>query len=282
MVNKYWVCLSYYETESSKLNLQYFLEHGIVPDVDYVVVINGGKCTVEIPPTITVRRRENTGGDFGAWGAALAFVDLSMYTHFVLLNDTVRGPFIPRYIPASLSWLDLLTSKLDDRTKLVGLTINYFPWDQTWFREQGPPSRVLSLQRYMAEAPQAREDLKHVQSMCVGTDSVGIRILLDRGIFDISPIGHKDGSVSNAVRKSFIMKHEIGMSQVILKSGYDITALQITENKSIPTGDIHGWYIPARYFGTNLHPLEVMFVKTERYASSEAASALALCTSCCN
>jgi hypothetical protein len=168
----------------------------------------------------------------------------------VLLNDTVRGPFLPRYIPANLSWLDLFTSRLDERTKLVGLTMNYFPWVSHWFRDGGKSEGgVLPLKQYMACVPEHREDTKHVQSMCVCTDNVGIRILLGRGIFEISPLGGKDGTISNAIRKRFIMKHEIGMSQVLLKSGYCITALQMTENKSIPTGDIHGYYNPLRYFG---------------------------------
>jgi hypothetical protein len=269
-MTRYWVCLSYYEKESSKLNLQFFLEHGIVPGADYVVVVNGFRCTVPIPPGIKVLRRDNTGGDFGAWGNALALTDLSMYTHFVLLNDTVRGPFLPRYIPASLSWLDLFTSKLDETTKLVGLTMNYFPWINHWFREEGKPERqILSLQQYMACVPQYCEESKHVQSMCVCTDSVGIRIMLDHHIFDVSPTGGKNVSVSNDVRKRFIIKHEIGMSQVILKSGYDITALQLTESKSIPTGDIHGYY--QRYFGTTIHPLEIMFIKSERFMTTPSS-----------
>jgi hypothetical protein len=63
---KYWVCLSYYERESSKPNLRYFLEHAIVPGADYVVVVNGYQCTVPVPPGVAVLRRDNTGGDFGA------------------------------------------------------------------------------------------------------------------------------------------------------------------------------------------------------------------------
>lgn len=263
-MTKYCVCLSYYETKSSKVNLQFFLEHAIVPDADYVVIINGFRCTVALPSGITVLRRDNTGGDFGAWGSALALIDISMYTHFVLLNDTVRGPFLPRYIPPSLSWLDLFTSKLDNQTKLVGLTMNYFPWDSCWCREKGQPNgRPLSICQFHSAGILPKNEMIHVQSMCTCTDLVGLQLLLSHGIFKTTDIGMKDAHQSNEVRKKFILDHEIGMSQVILQSGYRITALQMTENKSIPTGDVHSH---NQYFGTCIHPLEVLFVKSDRFS----------------
>ena len=249
------VCYSYYETKASMTNLCFFMRHGIVPDTDYILVVNGHKCSAKLPPGVKVLRRENTGGDFGAWGAALSSIGLKTYTRFVFLNDTVRGPFLPRYIQHNTTWVDLLTSRLGEKIKLVGPTMNSRPWGQI--------------------TPGG----KHVQSMCFCTDLKGLQILLRSQIFCVSDTGSKNEGKSDDARKKFILEHEIGMSQALINAGYEVTSLQLSDNSAIPTGDIH---FPGKYFGTTVHPLEVMFVKSERFmAQSEGRRILELCTRFC-
>jgi outer membrane protein assembly factor BamD (BamD/ComL family) len=60
---------AYYEkNEKYKKNFEHFLQHGILPNVDYFIVVNG-LCTVVIPKykNIHVYPRENKGYDFGAY-----------------------------------------------------------------------------------------------------------------------------------------------------------------------------------------------------------------------
>lgn len=57
------------------------------------------------------------GGSCGG-GACRAF------EYFLLINSSVRGPFLPTYLPSEVHWTQIFTSKLTADTKLVGSTIN--------------------------------------------------------------------------------------------------------------------------------------------------------------
>jgi hypothetical protein len=47
------------------------------------------------------------------------------YKYFIVLNSSLRGPFLPLSWPKShLHWSEIFTSKLSDDIKLVGLSIN--------------------------------------------------------------------------------------------------------------------------------------------------------------
>lgn len=69
------VLLIYAHQESDhhrQTNLNYFLRHGLSPDLDCIIVCNG-PCSLpaSLPFGVSVLRRENKGMDFGAWAAGL-------------------------------------------------------------------------------------------------------------------------------------------------------------------------------------------------------------------
>jgi len=223
---KYLILYVYFETEDSKLNLEFFLKNGVVSidDREFVFIIKGHKCSVVFPEQKNVKtiKMSNIAHDFGGWTMGLSNVDISQYSHFIFLNDTVRGPFIPRYLPKE-SWVKCFTSLLNDKVKLVGSTINY-------------------------------QSIKHVQSMAFSTDLQGLKILIDEKIFNID-------NCAKMSKGHLIRYCEMEMSNVLIKRGYEIEGLQLSENKKIPTNDIH--YV-GKYFGSTINPIETMFIKTNR------------------
>jgi len=121
--------------------LQFFLEIGVSKDdpVDYFFVIQGHTCSVEFPDyeNVKVFRRDNVGFDFGAYAYVIddaypgGFEAMKKrYAYFVLINASVRGPFLPSYWPPPFAresekktiyhWTRIFTSLLDDKVKLVG------------------------------------------------------------------------------------------------------------------------------------------------------------------
>lgn len=103
----------------------------------------------KLPSNVALIYRENTCFDGGAVGILLeSYPKLWTYRYFVLVNSSVRGPFLPRYFPSNLPWTAALTNLISDHVKLVGTTISC----------QGQV---------------------HVQSMVMATDSIGLRILYE-------------------------------------------------------------------------------------------------------
>ena len=240
---KYCVLYSYFETTESHHHLGFFLSNGITDndndDIFYVFIINNHKCSLQIPKqdNIKVITRDNIGHDFGSWAHGLTSICTDTYDYFIFMNDTVMGPFLPRYIPSELKWYPMFCNLLSDKVKLSGLSINYVP-------QLGNPPH-----------------LKHVQSMMFCTDAIGLDIL-KKTIFNLP-----EKEYEKAIKKgkmNFILKFEIGMSQQIIKKGFEIAALYISDLKNYKTGDI--WF-NNHYYGTTMNPFEVMFIKKNRVNS---------------
>lgn len=238
---KYCVLYSYLETNKSKKNLTFFIKNGVNSnnDILYVFLINNHKYSVNIPNqnNIKIICRDNIGHDFGSWKQGLESINKNYFDYFIFMNDTVLGPFLPRYIPNNINWYYMFCRLLSKEVKLSGLSINYFPWGNNG------------------------KDLQHVQSMMFCTDKIGLDIL-NKCIFHITPDEYNN--IYNKNRKNFIIRFEIGMSQQIIKSGFNISALYVCDIKKHKTGDI--WY-NNQYFDSTINPFEVMFIKSNRIDS---------------
>jgi hypothetical protein len=85
------VCFyTYYEKDDLyKNNFKFFLENGILNNVDYYIIING-ECSVYIPEknNIVVYKRENKGYDFGAYSYAIKKLH-HKYEYYFFINTSV-------------------------------------------------------------------------------------------------------------------------------------------------------------------------------------------------
>lgn len=232
-ISKKLILYAYFESPIASKNLSFFLDCGLIRDPAYtfVFILNGHKCSVPIPALSNTRvlRRDNQGFDFGAWGEGLALLDIKEYSHFIFINSTCIGPFIPRY--SSSNWVESFIYNINSKYKLCGPTINYL--------KDNPISEV-----------------PHIQSFAFGTDYTGLKLLLDNSIF--SPIENID-------KNTLVLNHEIEASKTILDAGYKLYAFQLSESlvkeTNYPHDDIH---YNGAYYGDTLNPIEVMFVKSNR------------------
>ena len=117
----------YFEKDQECIdNLLYFLRTGVSQHarVSYLFLVNGNS-SVQFPsfPNVEVVFRENTCLDIGTWGQ---FVKRRAgdFLYFIVMNTSLRGPFLPFYWNPDLHWSVAFTQFLDERTKLVGLSIN--------------------------------------------------------------------------------------------------------------------------------------------------------------
>ena len=194
-------------------NLFFFLTHGVFESDhnDFCIIISGfSKKQINETTNLRVLHRENKKGDFGAWGDALKLYNLADYDRFIFINDTSRGPYVQGTCNIKM-WPELFTSRLNDRCKLVGPTQN----------------SVIA---------------NHIQSYAFACDSVALKILMDDGIF--TP------TFEYPVQKmEFIVRHEVGMSRLLVDKGYTFEAF------------FRGDGITPYFGSLILSPFEIMFVK---------------------
>lgn len=245
-------------------NFRYFLQEGIRPDdgCDYVLVIQMVDAPEAIPPTedlsrvgkydnVRIFEHENSCYDLGTLGWLYAKLEeegvLDVYAHFVWINSSVRGPFLPPYLDGSRApgplpsyhWTRAFTDKVDDHVKLVGSTVSC--------GGSGP-----------------HPPTPHIQSYAVATDAIGLNLLRR----NTTVLACYD------TMQDVVFYGERGITETILNAGFGIDSLMARYQGMDWQGnrqeiDILGCNAdlnpiqPGFYDGTDVDPMEVMFVKVK-------------------
>jgi hypothetical protein len=246
------VCIyAYYEKdEKYKENLRYFLNNGILDNIDYYIVINGS-CTVTIPErsNLIVINRENKGYDFGAWNFCINNFINKKYDYYIFLNTSVRGPYLN---DNDTDWVKEFLKLFNNKdVKLVGTTICIYSNAGGYF------DRTLLRNISNHGGPYT-----HVQSMFFILDDESFNYLKKLDFFKQDFDNFKD----------LIENKEIGMSQLILKNNWNINCIlpkyqnydyRIIKQNFNPTGEDP--CMRGSYFGKSIDPYEVIFFKNNRY-----------------
>ncbi|KNC56087.1 uncharacterized protein AMSG_02100 [Thecamonas trahens ATCC 50062] len=306
-------------------NAAYFLRHGVLAgsaDIDFVIVISGehtldsltirpsqrsasailGAPDSEWPinaPNVLFVTKDNRCYDFGAYAfgldAAKEWKPEARYTKFVLINSSVRGPFLPRYITEAVPavpWTSWLTSRVTGSVKLVGTSINCQCYAVSDEHDEWPPpatsddtaerSLVESLWSSLVSVADTlvgggkhgseTRCLPHVQSMVLATDVTGLAAMRRASVFEChSKLAH------------VVFYSEIGASKAIYDAGYDVSSLMLKYAGS-ERDHSFSWReqylsgsascnrganptLHSSYDGRALDALEVMFVKAKKELS---------------
>jgi hypothetical protein len=210
-------------------------------------------------PHISVVLRENQG--FDMCGSKLALERgwaprPGTYTRVILMNASVRGPFMPSYASAVETWVDAFLSRLGgaDGVRLVGTTIN-----------------CLSSRR---DAASGAFSSLHVQSMVLALDRAAVHAL--------HPMLRCYEDMLEAIAHG-----EVGSTQAVLAAGYAVAALQSNwRGFAVRSGNLASTEVarrcaavsedtggdpavPGAYMEGELHPYEIVFIKTNRHLDAE-------------
>ena len=208
-------------------------------NVDFYVISNGKKNVFHVPPYVKILYRDNKGYDFGGWSEALLLDNLYLnYDHFVFINSSAVGPFLPSYYKER--WTDVYTNELQNNVKLFGSTINT-----------------------------SRDPLhfSHVQSYVFAMDKITLKFLIECEIFSITKY--------SKTLKDAIWDKEIAMSRKIIDNGWNISCLlryykniDFTFSEKKPqdydTNFLAGDLMYEKYRGCLWNETELVFVKGNR------------------
>jgi hypothetical protein len=172
------VLYAYYETEEARINAQFFLQHGLHSAADFVFILNGETDFDQLLPknSTNVRfiKKDNECYDMGSYGQVLGADNQALikkYSRFLLVNASVRGPFLPVW--SRECWSDAYANMVTDEVKLVGMTYNCSPHP-------------------------------HVQSMVLATDRIGIKLLVD-GLLSECPPTFEDAMLQERLATPLII-----------------------------------------------------------------------------
>lgn len=198
----------------------------------------------KVPPNVHFEYHPNECYDWGTMGWVLSrkIVDVNRYTHFIFMNSSVRGPFLPAYLWGKVRWQDIFISRLSDSIKLVGPTISC----------EGSPKD--------GDVNGTWRTNPHVQSYVVVTDKIGLNAMWE------------EGSVFECYSNMWdvIYYAELGSTWAVLSAGYGIDSLML-RYQGIDWTNLDTWDCNARvnpygenyYDGITIDPFEVVFVKVK-------------------
>ena len=219
--------------------LNFFFEFGFQANLDYVLIIQGHKCSVRLPnrSNLIIIRRKNNCFDFGAYGYAIYKLGgelfLRKYDFFIFLNPSVIGPILPKYFPNNIHWSEIFTSRLKNDVHVVGTSIVCLPNIEN-----------------VSEGPK-------IEGMAFAATSKAILIALRYNIFSCKK-----------TKTDAILNGEYEFTNIILKNGMNIDTLLLKYGK-IDWRKKKNWNCnnmahPTRfkqYDEISVHPLEVIFHK---------------------
>lgn len=114
------ILYAYSEAPAAHINLKFFIKHGLHANADFVFIMNGeSDATDLIPllPNVNIIQRPNDCYDLGAYAEVLTAGDRwKAYKRFILLNASIRGPFLPHW--AESCWSDRYLNKITDTVKV--------------------------------------------------------------------------------------------------------------------------------------------------------------------
>jgi hypothetical protein len=253
------VIFHFFEKDATYIrNLAHFLLFGYSTECDYVIVV-AGPHTIELPARSNVGYlfTENKNNDFGGYCAAIEALgdSVAAYDTVFFVNSSVRGPFLAPAV--TQNWQQVFERKLNGDVGLVGSTINILS------------NRSPFTGRYKAKYG-GREPYSHVQTMAYALSKEALGYLREIGFYS---------NRAQLTKDEVIVEYELGLSQFLLKKGWNISAL-LPEYALIDYREAHSEINPVAsmgdmswasgYFGRSAHPFEVLFVKTNRGIFPEA------------
>ncbi|KAL8715349.1 MAG: hypothetical protein Q9220_000682 [cf. Caloplaca sp. 1 TL-2023] len=238
------ILYAYHETENARQNAEFFIRHGLHDSADFIFVFNGAETNLDtlLPKdagNIKVIRHPNRCYDLGAFGEVLRDLgdDLNKYKRFVLLNASIRGPFVPHW--SRECWSNAYLGRVTEKTKLVGMTYNCAPFD------------------------------RHLQSMILATDRTGLDVLMDPASQALStcPNDHK-AAVEVEIRLTASIKkagYQVDAMMQEFQKEADFSDVCMGEDRNWQgayDGGVKGQ-------GMDLHPYEMLFFKANRHITEK-------------
>lgn len=256
--NKTCVLYCYYETEDTSKNLEFFVKNGVFDSekYTYVFIINNNLCSVTFPSykNMQVLKRSDNETDLQSYKWAITELEKGSasffqgFSNIYFINSSCIGPFMPTI--CDKNWIEHFNA-VSDGIDLIGPVIEF------------PPDT----NGYDALSIKSDKNIPFIHTYMFGTSAKGFEVVKSV-LLGMKPDINKDDIVHIIERK---------LTSSILTKGYKVKSL-LSRFKNVDINNESVWdtklwsgkngatcyEIPGNYFGIDLNPLEVVFIKNIR------------------
>lgn len=256
----------YLESEKTKENLQFFLRTGVFDDdrYSYVFLINNNLCSCVFPEykNIRVIHREDNQNDLMTYNWYLQTISLDEFSNFYFINSSCIGPFMPPI--CQNNWIDSMNTFLIDYA-LIGPIIE-IPPDNIGFSHLGIDNGA---------------NIPFIHTYMFGVNRFGFSIVRD--------ILRQHASATKA---TVVITERLVTSAILINQGKVKSLLSKFTNVDLNMASEWNWRKhngdnyrtcyekPNNYFGIDINPFEIIFVKNIRNANEVRPSELSGISDC--
>jgi len=246
----------YYKEEYDTItNLAFFLKHGVIHSSNYyyAFLINNMVCSLNIEETSTVKIFKRSENEYDLPTYKWFFQNMlkesptyfDQFGTFYFLNSSCVGPFVPTII--ELNWIELFNKKLE-KYDLVAPIVE-FPPDSRGFEMLGLESSL---------------NVPFLHSYMFGTNSSSVH-LLKKVLLGIDNLELSNGiNYERILTSEYLIHGKKIHSLLIAFHQVDINDSSIWNYKLWNKTFYTCYEIPENYFGIDINPLEVIFIKNIR------------------
>ena len=255
--SKTLVLYCYYETDKTKKNLEFFVKNGVFQSdkYTYIFIINNNICTATIPDHSNIYKKVRAENETDLQSYRWCIDDLkksnpnyfSTYTNIYFINSSCVGPFMPTI--CDKNWIEHLNT-VSTGYDLIGPIIE-FPNDA---------------KGYKAIGLEDTQNIPFIHTYMFGTSNKGFENV-SKTLADIDGKS-KDEIVNNTERKitSSILLSKLKIKPLLLRfKNVDVNdSVNWDASKWNTDVNLSCYEKPGNYFGIDVNPLEVIFVKNIR------------------
>jgi len=259
----------YHETELTHKNLTFFVKNGMFDSdkYSYNFIINNNICNVEFPQykNINMMKRDANETDLQSYKWAITELEkgapdyFKSFSNVYFINSSCTGPFMPTI--CDKSWIDHMNT-VSDGIDLIAPVIEF------------PPDT----KGYDALSIKSDKNIPFLHTYMFGTSPKGFGIIR-KTLLDMNPDISKDDIVNIVERK---------LTSAVLTGGGKIKSL-LLRFKNVDVNDEKIWdtsmwnekdsstcyEVPGNYFGIDVNPLELIFVKNIRNVNETRGESMA-------
>lgn len=238
----------YKEDESTKKNLQFFLDNGTFDsnNIKFVIIVNDNIITLKIPEYCCIILKDNSY-DMEAYKYAIEKTEnLESFDTFYFLNSSCIGPFVPEY--CKKNWIEIFNDMFIRDICLVGPIIEI-------------PGRFAPI----IEIPD-RFVPPFIHTYMFGVNKIGLEILLTNDDVFVKDVNKEHLLVCERLITSKILDKGKNVKSLLRKFRHinwlqkEIWNREIWQKSDLPSCP----EIPFNYDGIDIHPFEIIFVKNIR------------------
>ena len=253
------VVYCYKEEYDTITNLAFFLKHGVVHsrNYHYVFLINNKICSLDIEETSSIRVFKRSQNEYDLpsykWFIETMIKESPEYFDqfgtFYFLNSSCIGPFLPTITESN--WIELFNKKLE-KYDLIAPIVE-FPPDSYGFTLLGISSNL---------------NVPFLHSYMFGTNASSFNLLKNL-LLGINTVDQS--TIINCERKltsEYLIHGKKIHSLLIAFNNIDINDKSLWNYKLWNKNTVTCYEVPENYFGIDINPLEVVFIKNIRKVHS--------------